>query len=118
MSNPTRALRPAGFACGIAECRRLVMDGPQFDGLVKAVTARGSRRRVLKSLVGGLLGVGALGTMATHHAAAATYCQCLYFCSSHGTIFQCERGSFCPGGTRYRGVDCSILDNLQCGFPN
>jgi hypothetical protein len=90
------------------------MQGQQFDGLVMAGMARGSRRRIVQTLLGGAIGVGGLGALTTRRAAAADYCVCTYDCGSHGFVGQCKRNS-CPGSMR--GGNCT-LQGSQCGFSS
>src|SRR5215207_3592926 len=94
------------------------MDGERFDMLLKTVTA-GSRRRLLRRVLGGALGVGALGALSTRPTAAAqTWCDCTYFCEGH-FVGSCEKAidGECPEDSRIQGVNCNNIpmDDLVCG---
>jgi hypothetical protein len=90
------------------------MDGQHFDTLLKTVTARGSRRRMLRGLLAGALGVGAVTALRSRSTAAPSiWCECTYACPSEITV-RCQK-SGCPGTKKLRGETCSLLSDLVCG---
>jgi hypothetical protein len=90
------------------------MDGERFDTLLKAVTARRSRRRMLRGLLAGALGGGTVTARRSRSTAAPSiWCACTYACRDE-ILVRCQK-SGCPSTTKIRGETCPVLSELFCG---